>query len=69
MFYTLRPTPGKIVYGKLGNRNGAEVLEVWDVTPWGGAYLTGETIYTWSETGACEPQCTELRPEPLISYT
>ena len=36
---------GEIVYGKVGDRNGAEVLEVWDVTPRGKPYPTGETVF------------------------
>ena len=37
---------GEIVYGQIGNRNGgAEVLEVWDVTPRGKAYPTGEVVF------------------------
>ena len=42
---------GKKVYGKVGNRDGAEVLEVWDVTPRGRAYPTGEVIYLVRDWG------------------
>ena len=42
---------GKIVYGRLGNRDGAEVLEVWDVTPRGKAFPTGEVVHLVREWG------------------
>jgi len=33
--YAHEPDPGNIVYGQVGNRDGAEVLEVWEVSPRG----------------------------------
>ena len=39
------PVPGTLVFGKPGNRDGAEVLEVWDVTPRGTPYRTSRVVY------------------------
>ena len=58
MMYAHEPAPGKLVYGKKGDRNGAEVLEVWDVTPRGRAYPTGETVMLVSDWGV---RASELR--------
>ena len=45
------PNPGQLVYGQIGNRDGAEVLEVWEVSPRGVCSPTKQVIYLVREWG------------------
>ena len=51
-------TPEGLVYGEVGNRNGAEVLEVWDTTPAGKPVRTGKVVWLVREWGI---RASELR--------
>ena len=52
-------TSAGIVYGQPGDRDGAEVLEVWKVTPRGRAYRTDDTVRLVEEWGV---RTSDLRP-------
>ncbi|MDC0525513.1 reverse transcriptase domain-containing protein [bacterium] len=58
VLYAHEQQPGEMVYGTIGNRNGAEVLEVWEVSPRGVPTPTKQVVKLVQEWGV---RASELR--------